>query len=194
MHKDMEKHFINVTKLIDWITKPAELQITKQLNCPQYITDKVCGNIELLCGERALLWQANGDLTVSGTVTVSHIFGCDYMEIIINGKAPIILSNGEEKTWNTTDLQTLEVRFNGVVSDICIGKYCLSLRYKLKSKDLPSKDCQVTCFLSDQFGNPEESVLCSIIPSERETFLQKVSLQLKGFITICFMHDGKRIP
>ena len=67
-----QKHCLNVMRIIDWTIKPVFRKLRNPLKRRKKVKDKICGNIDISCGERALLWKISGELTVSGLVTICH--------------------------------------------------------------------------------------------------------------------------
>ncbi|WP_077299567.1 DUF3992 domain-containing protein [Virgibacillus pantothenticus] len=204
MENRTQKHCINVLKLFDWITKPVNIQLSESLERQVLVNDQICGNIDIPCGENALLWMVKGKLSVSGSVTVCHQMGCEHMEVIVNGRTVFILTREEEQTMNFSNLRSIEVRCKGNENGLCIGKYCLTLHYNLNKSYFSLGDCQVTCFLSDEFGNPTDSLVCQEItqtigrrnievtlPNGETVVLQKVKVLKKGFITVQIVNKGK---
>jgi len=197
-------HCINVLKVFDWISKFTTIKLNKSFESQELVTDKICGIIDIPCGERELLWSVRGELSVSGSVTVCHEMGCEHIEIIVNRNTVFILSQGEEQTLDFNDLRSLEVRCIGNEIGFCIGRYCLTIHYKVYNGCFSPGHCQLTCFLSDKYGNPTETLECQEIiqktgrrnvevnlPNNKIVILQKVKVLKKGFITVQVLNKGK---
>lgn len=201
----MQNHCINVLKVYDWITEDASIRMSKPFDQKKIVTDEICGNINLHCGENGLLWQTKGDIKASGIVTIYHeMGGCEYLEVIVNNKPAYILSQGEERTMDFHQLTSLEVRCSGNESGFCFGKYCLSIHYQVRNSCFNPGDCQLICFLSDEHGNRTHSLVCQemteptgrknirlVLPNGEVAILQKVKVLNKGFITVQMINDGK---
>lgn len=190
-------HCINVPKVYDWVARPIDVQILKIIKGQKtLVTDCVSGNIAIECGQTTLLWKASSRLSVSGTITLSHMSGCKEMEVIVNGNLVFTLSSGQSRSMTFLQLQSVEVRcLNG--HELCLGKYCLHLHYPLGAFSCMTDDCRLACFLSDQDGNPIDSIECkeipqkqgrknveTLLPNNKNITLQKVKMVKKGFITI----------
>lgn len=206
MQNKNQKHCIQVLQVFDWINKPINIEIQKNLERKEFVKDEICGNIEIPCGSNTFIWKLKGELSVSGSVTICHETGCENMEVIINGKTIFILGKEEERTIKVNDLKSVEIRCKGNKNENCMGKYCLTLLYKLnKSCFSPGGSCKLVCFLSDECGNPKDSLECLEItqstcrpnikitlPNGKDLILQKVKILKKGFITIETIDKGKK--
>lgn len=205
MQNNTHSYCINVLKVFDWITKLTEIKIRKSLDHTKLVTDKICGNIELTCGENGLLWKGNGDINISGVVTIFHDMGvCERMEVIVNKKPAFFLSQGEERTVDFHLLKSLEVRCRGNENGFCIGKYCLIIRYQLNNISYNPEDFEINCFLSDENGNPTDILECQeitqsngrhnvdvILPDGQIGIVQRVKVLIRGFVTVQIKNNGE---
>src|SRR5690625_2295277 len=163
MSSTTQEHCIKVLKVYDWISKQTDINLNKSLNCQEWLTDKVCGNIRLPCGENTLLWEGHGKLSFSGNVTVFHEMGCQRIKVIFNKKHEYILSKGEGRTISFNNLKSIEVSCNGTTNGFCFGKYCLTIHYKVNKSCFSPGDDPLKCFLSDEYGKPVETLICQEI-------------------------------
>ncbi|RFA33408.1 hypothetical protein CAI16_14775 [Virgibacillus dokdonensis] len=197
MDNKTQKHCINALTLFDWINKPSNMLLSKYLGGQVCVNDQVCGHIDIPCGEAALLWMVRGRLDVSGWVTICHQAGCEYMEVIVNGGTVLILEKEEEQTLYFHDLKSIEVQCSGNKEENCIGRYCFTLCYKINKCSYMLEDYQLSCFLSDEFGNPTDNLECHevlsprgreniqvMLPNGKMVMLQKIKVIKKGFITL----------
>lgn len=188
------KHCLKVMRIIDWKTKPICRKLKKPLKGRKTLKDKICGNIDISCGERALLWKISGDLTVSGWVTLCYQTGCEQMEVIINGRSAFLLAQEEQATMYFHHLESVEIRCRGNGRDVCIGKYFIILCYDLSKIALNSKSRHIKCYLSDKDGNPTHSFTCQELKPRKsiectlfdgEIFtLQKIKILNTGYVTV----------
>ncbi len=204
MQTHSQKHCINVVEVIDWMVKPVHMKMRKTINSNKIVTDHICGNIELTCGENALLWKSIGPLSVSGCVTICHQAGCEQMEVLLNGRSKFIVSKEEETTINVDNLKSIEVKCNGNKKEICFGTYDLTLYYKWKELNLQAKSSPFVCYLSDEDGNPTHSIVCQEIPEDKsrpdvkvklpngKTIVQQlVKILNKGYVTVQLLQHDK---
>lgn len=196
-------HCVQVTKVYDWVMRPLEFQVMKRIkDRKKLVSDYVSGHINIRCGTPALLWRSPSNLAVSGSVTISHLTGCDEMEVLINGEKVFSVFHGQSRSITSLHLQSVEVRCkNG--SDFCTGKYCLNLHYRLGQVFFFEEDCLLVSYLSDQDGNPIESIQCKNIQqngnrekkelyqNNEKSSIRKVNILKKGFVTTKVICRGK---
>ncbi|GAA0305577.1 hypothetical protein GGQ92_002524 [Gracilibacillus halotolerans] len=199
-----QPHCFTAWNVLDWISKQTIIHLSKTLACDELVTDKICGNIRLQGDKKTLLWHVKGPLSVSGNVTVYHRWGHQPIVVIINQRKEHTILKGETLTLSITNLKTLEVRGDGTSNAFSIGKYSLTIQYRLSHGYANPATGELICYLSDKDGNPVKSLRCMELiqtPNRKTvkvsvshnttTYLQKVQVLLKGFITIRVVENDR---
>ncbi|MFA9456769.1 DUF3992 domain-containing protein [Halalkalibacter sp. AB-rgal2] len=189
-------HCINAQKVYDWSIQPLETELEHTIpRKHRSFKDQVNGNIRISCGEQALVWEASSDLDISGTVTVTHLSGCEEMEVFVDGEHVFTLTVGQSRSMTFSEIHSVEVRcLSG--TDYCLGKYCLQLHYELSPE--PNRECTYECYFSDEDGHPiniqelsceevlfnDQEDVSVALTHQQNVQLQKVIIKKNGFVTI----------
>lgn len=204
MNKANQRQYINVSNVLDWISKQTTVNLVESVAYERLVTDEICGNIQLQGKVKRLLWQVNSNISVSGNIRVCHRKGHHHMTIIINRQLEYTLSKAEEISISVHNLESIEVRGNGSAEDFIFGKYELTIHYNIRTGFNCQKESEINCFLSDREGNPIKSISCEeifqtagrkiveVTAGNASFFLHKVRVVYTGFITIQLLNKGKK--
>ncbi len=202
----MTNQCMNVPIVYDWLSvneKIKRKQYIRKDNKVNAFCDQICIDFTIDCENDSptIIWKAVGMKVGAATFTIDHPGSCtcDFDVFVNNNKIATI---GRNSNFNGTvgNAETISVSCSGNCLDsaICQGKLIIKLHYLVDCRK--SEREEVTCFISDEFGNPmvdscgltckelikskQRKYKSFLIEDGSINYIQQVTILITGYLTL----------